>query len=85
MLNLIDSLPATLRGQLAANPYALLRAQAERLHERIPAGAVHEFIEFGLRGYGEATDAAAWKTEICREADRLLAADSDELEALLMA
>ncbi|MFI6290093.1 hypothetical protein ACIBEJ_00825 [Nonomuraea sp. NPDC050790] len=83
MSSLIETLPDRIAADLVNPALKPLRHLAESLHERTPHGLVHDFIIFGLESYDEATSTSVWKTEIRREANRLLARDANELEELL--
>ncbi|MEV0755258.1 hypothetical protein [Streptosporangium sp. NPDC050280] len=82
-MDLIATLSADLCTQLLAPDVAELRAQAERLHERVPHAVVVTFIEQGLAAAGDNPRLLEWKVASAREANRLLTADPDELEQLV--
>ncbi|MER6828814.1 hypothetical protein ABT352_22730 [Streptosporangium sp. NPDC000563] len=82
-MDLIATLSADLRTQLLAPDVAELRTQAERLHERVPHAVVVTFIAQGLAAAGDNPCLLEWKVASAREANRLLAADPDELEQLV--
>jgi len=79
---LTTALPPSVLDQLIPEVFAPLLAQAARLMENVPFAVVTSFIQYGLRKYDEADSLASWEAGIRREADRLLAADPDDLETI---
>ncbi|MFF3441879.1 hypothetical protein [Streptosporangium sp. NPDC002721] len=82
-MTLLDTLSADLSTPLLAPGVADLLDQAERLHERVPHAVVVTFIQQGLAAAGDNPSSLEWKLASAREANRLLAADPDELEQLV--
>ncbi|MFC4060188.1 hypothetical protein ACFOWE_17930 [Planomonospora corallina] len=79
-MNLMNALPRAPRALLFREEYAELRVQAERLHERIPFGAVTAFIAEGAKDAGDTPGSPDWKLRIAAKADALLAADPADLD-----
>lgn len=79
---LISSLPTALADTLLAPQLAELRHQAERLHERVPHGTVVDFVNTQVAAAIAAHDQLEWMLAAVREANRLLAADPDEFDAV---
>ncbi|GAA3027447.1 hypothetical protein [Streptosporangium longisporum] len=77
------ALPAGLALHFDRPEMAPLAEQAERLFEKVPLATVTAFVVQGMEAAKRAGTSGSWALELAAEANRLLAADPDELEELI--